>query len=105
MLPVITANEKMLEVERQIVAMENQLKALKAQDEAFKASLLEAMENARVTSFEGDSIKLTYVAPYVKTTLNTAKLKKLFPDAYNACTQNSVVGASLRLKVKEENNG
>lgn len=101
MLPVVSANEKMLEVERQIVAMEKQLKELKAQDEAFKAMLLDAMQKGRVMSYESESLKLTYVAPYSKVTVDTKALKDNYPRVYADCCKTSTVKASLRLTVKE----
>ena len=101
MLPVVTANEKMLEVERQIATMESQLKELKAQDEAFKLMLLEAMENANVTKFEGEKVSITYVAPYTRTTVDSKALQTKYPDIYKECQKTAQIKASVRITVKE----
>lgn len=100
MLPVVTANEKMLEVERQIATMESQLKELKAQDEAFKLMLLEAMENANVTKFEGEKVSITYVAPLTRTTVDSKALQTRYPDVYKDCQKTSLTKASVRITVK-----
>lgn len=104
MLPVVSANIKMLEVERQIVKMERQLAELEAQDVAFKTMLLKAMEEGRVTSYESDALKLTYVAPYTKTTLDSKAVQSRFPKVYEECRKTSAVKASVRLYIKEVNN-
>lgn len=99
-LPVVTENERMLEVERSILTLERQLAELKAQDEAFRAMLMQAMEKGRVMSFESDRLRVTYVAPTTRTTLDSKAVQQRYPNVYKECQRTSAVKASLRLTVK-----
>lgn len=99
-LPVVTENEKMLEVERSILTLERQLAELKAQDEAFRAMLMQAMEKGRVMSFESDRLRVAYVAPYNRTTLDSKAVQKKYPKVYDECLRTSTVKASVRLTLR-----
>ena len=77
-----------------------QIKRLKQQESIFRTKLLETMERCGVQKFENDEIIFTYVAPTTRTILDSAKLKKLYPDIAEECSKVSNVLASVRIKVK-----
>lgn len=75
-------------------------KQLEDQEKQLKQKLVEAMEIYGVKSFENDLIKMTYVAPTTRTTVDSAKLKKFYPEEYEACAKTSPVSASVRVTLK-----
>lgn len=99
---LITAQESScVMLEQKIADMEKELKALKASRDEFWANIKAKMEEGRIMSLETPSFRLTYVAPYSKTIVNTEMLKSKYPKVFEDCQKTSVVGASLRVKVKE----
>ncbi len=75
-------------------------KQMDEQEKQLKQALLEAMEHYGIKSFENDQIKLTYVEPTTRATIDTAKLKKFHPDVAELCTKTSDVSASVRVTLK-----
>lgn len=98
-----TALEHLVEVESLIKSIEEQKKAAEAQAQELRASLMQAMEENGVTNFENDCIKITYVAPTTRTSIDSAKLKKELPEIAEKYTKTSNVKASLRITLKEAN--
>lgn len=75
-------------------------KVLDEQEKAFKQQLLEAMEKYGVKSFETDSIKMTYVAPTTRSSLDSTKLKQEHPEIVEQYSKTTNVSASVRVMVK-----
>lgn len=75
-------------------------KKLDEQEKELKQKLVEAMERYGVKSFENDQIKMTYVAPTTRSTIDSTKLKKDHPDIAEQYTKTSNVSASVRVTVK-----
>lgn len=75
-------------------------KMLDEQEKVLKQQLLEAMEAYAVKSFETDLIKLTYVAPTTRSTLDSTRLKKEHPEIIEQYSKISDVSASVRVTVK-----
>lgn len=92
---------ELAEVESLIKAIEERKKAAEAQAVELRAALMAAMEANGVTSFENERIKLTYVAPTTRTTIDSARLKKEMPEVAEEYTKTSNVKASLRITLKE----
>ena len=81
----------------QLVVMKRQMEE---QEKLLKEELLKAMETYGVKSFENEQIKLMYVAPTSRTTIDSTKLKKDHPDIAKEYTKTSAVSASVRITVK-----
>lgn len=77
-----------------------QKKKLDEQEKLMRQKLLEAMEAFGVKKFENEHIAFTYVAPTTKTTIDSSKLKKKYPDIAEECSKVSNVSASVRITVK-----
>lgn len=67
-----------------------------------KDAIIKAMEERQIKSFENDGIKLTYVAPSTRTTLDSKLVKEKYPEIYDECTKTSQTTASLRITLKNE---
>ena len=97
-----TALAELVEVESLIKQIEEQKKAAEAQAVELRAALMQAMEANGVTSFENESIKITYVAPTTRTAIDSTKLKKELPEIAEKYAKTSKVKASLRITLKED---
>lgn len=75
-------------------------KKLEDDEKKMKEELQLAMEKYQIKSFDNDVIKVTYVAPTTRTSIDSAKLKKEYPDVAEVCTKSSEVKASVRIEVK-----
>lgn len=81
--------------------MLTQKKALEEKEKQVRAKLVEAMGVYGVKSFENDLLKVTYVAPTTKTTIDSKALKKDLPDVAAKYSKTSNVSASVRIALKE----
>ena len=91
------------EVPQTLHQMADLLRAKKAIDERekeLKAELVKAMEKFGIKSFDNNLIKLTYIAPTTRNSVDSAKLKKNHPDIYAECLKTSNVSASVRVELK-----
>ena len=104
-LPTIELNQQ------EITTINNalqQIALLKAKQEeyediikGFQEKLISAMEENGVKSIENDFFKITYVAPVVKTTIDTTRLKKEKPEIAKEYSKESTSKASVRITMKE----
>ena len=64
---------------------------------ALKAELLKQMESAEATNYFGVRFNATYVAPNVRISVDSKKLKTDFPEAYESCKTESKVSGFIKL--------
>lgn len=83
-----------------ITTLKRKKQELENQEKALNQKLVEAMEQYGVKSFENDVIKMTYVAPTTRSTIDSTKLKKDHPDIAEQYTKISKVSASVRVTLK-----
>ncbi len=84
-----------------IKSMERQMKTAKEQYEAFKEALLTAMELHGVTKFDGDGIKISYIAETEREAFDSKKFKEELPELYDSYVKFSKVKPSVRIKVEQ----
>jgi hypothetical protein len=75
-------------------------KQLDEQEKQLKKVLVENMEVYGIKSFENDFIKMTYVAPTTRSTIDSARLKTDYPKIAEQYTKVSDVAASVRVTLK-----
>lgn len=85
---------------KKITTLIQMKKELDEQEKQLKQKLVEAMEMYSVKSFENDQIKMTYVAPTTRSTIDSTRLKKDHPDIVKQYSKTSNVSASVRVTVK-----
>lgn len=98
---VVDLNKQVPNVIKAISDICVQKKKLEEQEKAMKESLQKAMEQYGVKKFENEVISVTYVAPTVRNSIDSAKLKKELPDIAKKYNKQSKVSASVRISVKE----
>lgn len=96
-----TFQKSQLATLEKIAALVNQKKALEDQEKILKAALFTAMEKFGIKKFEFDVLNLTYVAPTVSHGIDTAKLKKKFPDVAAECAKNTPKAGYVKITLKE----
>ena len=101
----ITVPEKALaelaEVECLIKTIEEQKKEAQARSEQLRAAIMTAMKENGVLSLDNDRIKITYVAPYSRTSIDSARLKKDHPEIYSEYQKSTTVKESLKITIKD----
>lgn len=82
-----------------IKAKEEQKRAEEREKEVYNA-ILKAMEEQGVKTYETENMRITYVAPAKRVTLDTARLKKENPLMVKAYEKETETKASLRITLK-----
>ena len=97
---VAVFQSKALVIMQTIAALDLQKKQLEAQDKEMRQQLQEAMDKYGVKKFENDILKITYVEPTTRTTIDSKKLKEELPAVAEKYTKRTLVKGSVRIEVK-----
>lgn len=81
---------------------EAQYKKIGEERDRFKSELLKLMEEHGVEKWENDFVSVTYIAPGVRSSVDSKKLLKKYPEIYSEVIKNSDVKSSIRIKLKGE---
>lgn len=90
------------ELEQLIKMLDGQVKAAKQKQDELKGALLQEMETRGLKSFEKGNLKITYVAPSTRTTLDSKAIKEKYPAIYEAHLKETEIKASLKITLKGE---
>lgn len=85
---------------KQIADIITTKKKLEEQEKELKEKLKEAMEKCNIKKFESDILNITYVAESTKTSIDSAKLKKKYPEIAAECSKTSKTSAYVKVTVK-----
>ena len=85
---------------QKIADLDLQKKQLEAQDKVVRQELQAAMDKYGVKKFENDILKITYVEPTTRTSIDSARLKKELPAVAEKYSKVSQVKGSVRIEVK-----
>lgn len=88
-------------VETLIKVIDTQKKDAEARAQELRSAIMAAMKENAVTSYETDSIRITYVAPYTSASIDTARLKKEMPEVYEEYQKATTVKETLKITLKE----
>lgn len=91
---------KAMMVMQSIVNINQQKKILEDRDKAVRQELQKAMDEFGIKSFENDLLKVTYVEPTTRTTIDSTRLKKELPAIAEKYSKVSQVKGSVRIEVK-----
>ena len=76
-------------------------KAVEEQEKNLKAALLSAMERFGIKKFESGILNLTYVEATVAHGVDSAKLKKKYPEAAADCAKDTPRAAYVKITLKD----
>ena len=91
---------KAMAVMQEIADNDRLRKQLDAKDKAVRQELQEAMDKYGIKKFENDILKVTYVEPTTRSTIDSKKLKEELPAIAEKYTKTTVVKGSVRIEVK-----
>ena len=97
---LVSLNEAMPQTINMITALVKEQKEIEEKITEMRESLRQAMEKYDVKSFENDNIRLTYIAPTTRTSIDSTKLKKEHPEIAEAYQKVSNVKASVKIEIK-----
>lgn len=92
---------ELAEVESLIKTIEEQKKEAQARSESLRAAIMTAMKENAILSLNNDRMKITYVAPYSRTSVDSARLKKDRPEIYSEYQKSTTVKESLKITIKD----
>ena len=98
-----TFQQTQLATLEKVAGLIRQKKVLEDQEKALKGALFTAMETYGIKKFESDVLNLTYVAPTVSHGIDTAKLKKKYPEAAADCAKDTPKAGYVKITLKEDN--
>ena len=102
---VITTDLKLFQsnamaIMQEIADLDRMKKQLEAKDKVVRQELQEAMDKHGIKKFENDILKVTYVEPTTRTSIDSARLKKELPAIAEKYSKVSQVKGSVRIDVK-----
>ena len=94
--------EKFEQAEALVIAKEREFKAAEETAKALREELCKAFEEQGIKSWETDKVKVTYVAPIERLSVDSKKLKANYPIIFSECQKITKVKASIRVAIKGE---
>lgn len=88
-----------IDVVEQVISIETELKSLKEREKTLKDGLLALMRENGVKKWQGDGLTLTYVGETTRKAVDSTKLRKDYPEVYEACMKESKVSDSIKISV------
>ncbi len=100
---LVSANmlAKVVELESLLKEIDTQKKQAEAQAKALREELMTAMENQGVKSFENEQLKITYILPSTRETIDSKKLKAEYPEIAEKVTKTCNTKASIRITLRD----
>lgn len=89
------------DISQAIKEHEQKLEQLKLRDDDLREKLLTAMEKSNIKSFSNDVLRISYVAPQIRTTVDVKRIKEEAPEVFEEFKKESYVKASLKISVYE----
>ena len=98
--------EDLTELMEEIKAKEDELKLLKDMVDSVKTVLYDTMEKEGVKTVDRGKLKITYVAPSTRTSVDSKKLQKEEPEIYKKYVKTTTVAGSIKITlIGEKKNG
>jgi predicted phage-related endonuclease len=80
--------------------MEKKKKEMEQAAAETRKLIIKAMKEQGIKSFENDLLKMTYIAPFEKESIDTARLKKELPEIAKKYLKQSQVKESVRITLR-----
>lgn len=95
--------KQFLTAEEYLIKMENEYKQATENAKRLREEMLKLFESQNIKSWENDKIKVTYVEQQERLSVDSTKLKKEYPMAWDKCQKITKVKPQIRVKIKGEN--
>ena len=98
--------EDLTELMEKITVKEKELKLLKDMVDSVKTVLYGTMEKEGIKTVDRGNLKITYVAPSSRTSVDSKKLEKEEPDIFKKYVKTTTVAGSIKITLMgEKKNG
>lgn len=97
---VVTLDQKVPQAIKAMTDLLTQQKELEQKISDMREVIKVAMEQYGVKSFENDVVKMTYLAPTERKSIDSTRLKKEHPEIAEAYQKVSPVKASVKIEIK-----
>lgn len=100
---LVFANDLLRQIEvaeNKIKNFESLKKEVESQADNLRKQIIEIMKAQNIKSFENDSLKITYIEPTTRETIDSTRLKKELPEIAEQYKKLSNVKASVRILLK-----
>ena len=97
---IATLDQKVPQAIKAMTDLLTQQKTLEQQISDMREVIKAAMEQYNVKSFENNDIKITYIAPTERKSIDSTRLKKEHPEIAEAYQKVSPVKASVKIEIK-----
>jgi len=77
--------------------------AIEENEKAMRMQLVAAMEEHDITKVDHEILKINYIKPTTKTSIDSKKLKETYPHIYDECSKISNVKGYVKIELKKEN--
>lgn len=93
---------ELIAIEHRRVALKLELDDLDRQEEELKTAIMSEMECSKLDVFENEEIRIKYIAPVIRDTLDTNKIKKEYPEIAENCKKKVEQKATWKITLKGE---
>lgn len=98
--------EDLEELMQEIEVKEYELKQIKEKVDKVKETLYSTMEKEGIKTVDRNKLKITYVAPSTRVSVDSKKLQKEEPEIYNKYVKTTTVAGSIKITlIGEKKNG
>ena len=87
------------EIEKSLIKFENNIKMLQEKQKKMKEELLRLMQQNDVKKWQTERIRIIRKAGSTRTSVDSAKLKKNYPDVFDKCKKTSTTAESITIEV------
>ena len=94
------AIKELYKIELIIQSMEKKKKEAEKNATELRETIIKAMKEQDIKSYENDLLKMTYIAPSVRESLDTARLKKELPEVAEKYLKQTQVKESVRITLR-----
>lgn len=102
--PVLVVDKELQQqfeqAEQFLIEKEREFKQAEATAKEIREKLCKTFEEQGIKSWETDKLKVTYVAPIERISVDSKKLKDKFPQVYTECQKIAKVKSQIRVKVR-----
>ena len=93
---------ELIAIEHRRVALKLELDGLDSQEEELKTAIMSEMEDGKLDVFENDEIRIKYIAPAIRSTIDTYKIKTEYPEIAENCKKQVEQKATWKITLKGE---
>lgn len=93
------------ETVKKAIKLQEQYKRVEQKLKAFKSALIQEMEKNNIIKIESEEMSINYIPAFDRESFDSKAFRKAEPDLYDEYVKLTTVQPSVRIKLKETDNG